>query len=238
MNRLIKAVSSGLPQSWKGIAVYHLNPLALDGLGVFNGQCFRQLIFIDLNNACRFEAIVETGTFVGCTTQFFARNSGVPIHTVESRPRNFELAKRHLKSFPRVHPANLDSVIFLKSLPFSQETRTFFYLDSHWEGHLPLAEEAEFILSQFTEFVIMIDDFAVPGDAGYAFDDYGEGKQLSLLDFPFHKDPRVRVYFPSRHSSGESELRRGCVVLASPGLAPILDSLVCLRHLATPEGAE
>jgi hypothetical protein len=79
--------------------------------------------------------------------------------------------------------------------------------------------------------VIMIDDFAVPGDEGYTYDDYGPGKQLSLRDFPFHKDPRVRVFFPSRHSSRESGARRGCIVLASRALAPALDTLGSLRHM-------
>jgi hypothetical protein len=29
----------------------------------------------------------------------------------------------------------------------------------------------------------MIDDFKVPGDAGYGHDDYGRGKSLSMHDF-------------------------------------------------------
>jgi hypothetical protein len=61
MIRLTKAIASWLPKCWRGIAQYHINPLILDGFGVFNGQCFRQLIFIYLNKTCRFEAIVESG---------------------------------------------------------------------------------------------------------------------------------------------------------------------------------
>jgi predicted O-methyltransferase YrrM len=232
MIRLTKAIVSCLPKSWRGVAQYHINPLILDGFGVFNGQCFRQLIFIDLNRACRFEAIVETGTYVGCTTQFLARNTSVPVHTVENNAKDFQVARRHLKLYPSVHAVQANSVDFLSSLPLAQETKAFFYLDAHWEGYLPLAEEVEIVLSRFKHFVIMIDDFGVPGDEGYTYDDYGPGKRLSLRDFPFHKDPRVKVFTPSRHSSQESGARRGCIVLASLSLAASVDSLDSLKHLA------
>jgi hypothetical protein len=71
----------------------------------------------------------------------------------------------------------------------------------------------------------------VPGDSGYAFDDYGIGKCLSLRDFPFHKDSRICTYFPSRPASQESGIRRGCVVLVSPNLKNTIHPLCCLRWL-------
>ena len=197
MKKFLGRIKAKLPQSWVGFAEYNLRPAQLDGYGILNGQVFRQVIFIDLLKACKFEAIVETGTFVGCTTHFFAKNTDVPVYTVESNARVFQLARRRLKPFPRVHLTRADSVEFLHTLPLAPRTPTFFYLDAHWEARLPLAEEVEFIASRFPRFVIMIDDFAVPGDAGYGFDDYGPGKQLSLRDFPFHQDSRMCVYFPA-----------------------------------------
>jgi hypothetical protein len=228
---LLRAIASLVPRSWVGAVEYHVKSLALDTYGAFNGQFFRQLIFFDLNKACRFEAMVETGTFVGGTAEFLVENTQVPVHTVEMNPRYFAVAKRHLKPFPRVHPVLGNSVEFLKALPMAPETRVFFYLDAHWRSHLPLREETEFIFSRFRDFVIMIDDFAVSGDDGYRFDDYGEGNQLSLRDFPFHNDPRVSVYFPSRRSNEDSGTPCGCVVLASQSLTPIVDSLECLRRV-------
>ena len=237
MKSFLGTIRALLPQSWVGFAEYNLRPKLLDGYGVFNGQVFRQLIFVDLNRVCEFEAIVETGTYVGCTTQFFAKNTGVPVYTVESNPRSFQLARRRLKSFPNVHSARADSVEFLRGLPLAPETRTFFYLDAHWEERLPLATEVESIASRFSRFVIMIDDFAVPGDAGYGFDDYGPGKQLSLRDFPFNKDPRMSVYFPSRHSSQESGSRRGSVFLVSSEMCHAVDSLDCLMPAKLTESS-
>ncbi len=228
MKSFLGRVKAKLPQSWVGFAEYNLRPKVLDGYGVLNGQVFRQLIFVDLNRVCEFEAIVETGTFVGCTTQFFAENTEVPVFTVESNARAFQLARRRLKSFPNVHSVRGDSVEFLRALPLAPATRAFFYLDAHWEDRLPLAEEVESIASRFSRFVIMIDDFEVPGDAGYGFDDYGPGKQLSLRDFPFHQDSRLCVYFPRRHSSQESGSRRGCAFLVSREMRLAADSLDCL----------
>ena len=57
---------------------------------------------------------------------------------------------------------------------------TLFYLDAHWNDHLPLREEVELALKHFAKAVLIIDDFAVPDDPGYAFDDYGPGKALTL----------------------------------------------------------
>jgi hypothetical protein len=222
-----------LPQSFVGKVEYHLEPERLDSWGgPFNGQCFRQLIFIDLVRACRFDAILETGTFRGSTTLFLCHNSnGSPVHSTEINPRFFQLSRRRLRFLPNLHLYNLDSRAFLSALKLRQESRAFFYLDAHWRDDLPLAEEIELIIGKFHTFGIMVDDFEVPDNSGYAYDDYGPGKSLSLRDFPFHKDNRMRVYFPSRPASRESGIRRGCVVLVSPDLKDAVDSLDCLRGL-------
>jgi hypothetical protein len=219
-----------LPQSFVGALDYHKHPESLDRWGgPFNGQCFRQMIFIDLVRACKFNTIVETGTFRGSTTLFLALNSGgAPVYTSEIRTRVFELARRRLRAIPNIHIYNSDSRKLLSTINPSSECPSFFYLDAHWLGDLPLAEETELIARKFPSFVIMIDDFQVPGDPGYGYDDYGPGKSLSLRDFPFDSDPRFVPYFPARRSTEESGVRRGCIVLASPDLRDNLDLLACL----------
>ncbi len=229
-NSLKTWLKDNLPQSFVGRVEFHLEPERLDIWGgPFNGQCFRQLIFIDLVRACRFEAIVETGTFRGSTTLFLSHNSnGAPVYSSEINPRFFQLARRRLRSLTNLHLYNLDSRDFLSALCLPREARTFFYLDAHWRDSLPLADETEFVIRKLDTFAIMIDDFEVPGDSGYEFDDFGLGKRLSLRDFPFHKDKRITAYFPSRPASQESGIRRGCTVLVSPNLKEAVDSLDCL----------
>ncbi|HEV8070172.1 MAG TPA: hypothetical protein VGP76_20680 [Planctomycetaceae bacterium] len=232
MSNPIKAwLRDHLPQGFVGAVQYYLQPDRLDSWGgPFNGQCFRQLVFLDLFRTCRFDAIVETGTYRGSTTQFLARNSGgAPVYSTEISRRLFEVARRRLRALPDLHLYNLDSRTFFSALQLPRQTRTFFYLDAHWREDLPLADEAEFVIRNFDSFAIMVDDFEVTNDPGYTFDDYGPGKRLSLRDFPFHTDTRICPYFPARHSSQESGICRGCIVLVSRDLKTKVDSLDCLR---------
>jgi hypothetical protein len=220
-----------LPQRFVGRVEFHLEPERLDSWGgAFNGQCFRQLMFLDIVNACRFGAIVETGSFRGSTTLFLCQNSnGVPVYSTEINPRFHQIARLRLHAQKNLHLYNLDSRTFLAALKLPRETCTFFYLDAHWYADLPLADETTFILHNFDSFVVMIDDFEVPSDDGYQCDDYGHGKRLSLRDFPFQNETRVVTYFPSRPAIRESGLRRGSIVLASQDLRTKLDALDSLR---------
>ena len=206
---------------------YYRHPEMLDLWGgPFNGQCFRQLMYLDLVLACNFETIVETGTFRGSTTRFLAQNSGgAPVYSCEYGPLNFEFAKWRLRSDRNLFLFNLDSRNFLRDLKISRQARTFFYLDAHWGADLPLREELNLIVRSFENFVVMIDDFEVPNDPGYQFDDYGPGKRLSLRDFPLHQDNGIACYFPARSSSQESGLKRGVIVLTSPELKGKLDAI-------------
>jgi hypothetical protein len=45
---------------------------------------------------------------------------------------------------------------------------------------LPLVDEIALAFRHWPEAVVMIDDFAVPGDPGYGFDVYGAGQALRL----------------------------------------------------------
>jgi hypothetical protein len=209
---------------------YYRHPEMLDLWGgPFNGQCFRQLMYLDLVCACEFETIVETGTFRGSTTRFLAENSGgAAVYSCEYSPVNFEFAKWRLRGKQNVFLFNLDSRSFIRELNISRQVRTFFYLDAHWGADLPLREELELIFRNFDNFVVMVDDFEVPNDPGYEVDDYGPGKRLSLRDFPLHKDRRIACYFPARAASQESGLRRGAIVLSSLGLKAKLDSIQSL----------
>ncbi len=199
--------------------------------GPFNGQRFRQTIFCDLVGACRFEAIIETGTFRGSTTLFMATKApGVPVYTVEADPVFYGFAARRLRKLPTVKLSHGDSRAFLRSLPLAGQQRAFFYLDAHWNEDLPLAEEARIIFQRFANFVIMIDDFEVPGEPDYGFDHYGAGERLSLRDFPFDRQPGLSVYFPNRSAALESGSRRGCIVLASAAMEPLVNRVSSLRR--------
>jgi hypothetical protein len=241
LNSIKRWLADHLPQSLLGVLDYYRlsedQKLEAWG-GPFNGQCFRQMIFLDLVRACKFDAIVETGTYRGSTTLFLAlKSGGAPVYTCEVSTRVFGVARQRLRAIPRIRLYNMDSRKFLSKINLSGDGCKFFYLDAHWLEDFPLAEEADFIARKFPSFVIMIDDFQVPDDPGYGHDNYGPGKRLSLRDFPFDSDHRFVPYFPARHSTGESSIRRGCIVLASPDVKAKVDSLACLRPLESAMGA-
>src|SRR5437870_898363 len=62
--------------------------------GPLNSQSFRQRIYSDIMSRLEFKAIVETGTFRGTTTEFFAK-SGLPVYSVEidTRAHGFALQR-------------------------------------------------------------------------------------------------------------------------------------------------
>ena len=64
--------------------------------------------------------------------------------------------------------------------------------------------------------MVVVDDFEVPGDTGYTFDDYGPGKRLCVDYLP--DVPGWGLFFPSLASAEETGGRRGCAVLVSPAL--------------------
>ena len=62
----------------------------------------------------------------------------------------------------------------------------------------------------------MVDDFRVPGDPNYGYDDYGLGKALTDDYISAVVTNRGLVaHYPSAPASSESGFGRGCVVLSN-----------------------
>src|SRR5262249_15783341 len=91
----------------------------------------------------------------------------------------------------------------------------FFYLDAHWSENLPLSDEIKIIFSSISRAIVMVDDFQVPDDVGYGYDDYGNGKALTgAYIAPQVVKYGLREFYPATPSALETGQRRGCVVLA------------------------
>jgi hypothetical protein len=80
----------------------------------------------------------------------------------------------------------------------------------------------------------MIDDFQVPSDPGYGYDDYGPEKALvSSYIQPAVLAHELGAFHPCTPSAAETGGRRGCVVLAKDAyLGPVL-ARIPLLHVAT-----
>jgi hypothetical protein len=185
--------------------------------GPFNGQVFRKKIFMELIQNIQFTAIVETGTYRGTTTDYLHCASRLPVYTVERNARCVGFAKARFLTNRNIKISYDDSRSFLQRVvaePWCRGQHVFFYLDAHWGADLPLAEELEIIFKSVDSASVMVDDFSVPGDDGYGFDGYGDGKVLNL---GYLEQVRVQlqlaVFFPSERAEMESGSRRGCVIL-------------------------
>jgi hypothetical protein len=78
----------------------------------------------------------------------------------------------------------------------------------------------------------MIDDFQVPDDNGYGYDDYGVGKALIRgYIAPLVSQFELAEFYPRTPSAVESGGRRGCVVVTRhPSLIEALEGISLLRR--------
>lgn len=78
--------------------------------------------------------------------------------------------------------------------------------------------------------IVMIDDFQVPRDAAYGYDDYGPGKILNA-DYiaPAVTAYDLAAFYPATAASAETGVPRGCVVLVREAVHG-----VALRSLPLP----
>lgn len=212
-----------LPAKLAAMLDFTLRPRVAHGFdGPLNGQERRRELFEDLLRRHPFRLIVETGTFRGTTTRYFAEHAPRVI-TVEVVPRLYEFARLSLRNLPNVELVCGDSRHALGRL--AKDTRltsaaTIFYLDAHATDDLPLADELRIIADAWSEALVMVDDFAVPGDTGYGFDDYGPTRRLTEALLPCEHMPGWEIFYPKAESSQETGARRGTLVAASPALAP------------------
>ena len=228
LDRLYEKVATRVPPKMASRADLLRPSFRASWGGPLNGQAGRQQIVRDLAGAIAFDEVVETGTYRGASTEFFAHVVGTPVLTVEAAPRFYLYAAERLKTYPQVALEQGDSRAFLRRLASRNGQPTLmFYLDAHWEKDLPLREEVDLIAGRWGRAVVIIDDFEVPDDPGYTFDDYGPGKRLCADYLP--SLPDWGLFYPSIPASQETGARRGCGVLVSPALLDAAKALSTLR---------
>jgi hypothetical protein len=216
---------------------YVFNRKSADAWGPLNGQRIRQGVYKEMISRINFQAIVETGTYRGTTTAYFAEY-GSPVYTVEIHPRCFAYASLRFRKHDRVHVYEGNSPEFLRELarlPECPRSRVLFYLDAHVQDSsryhkAPLVEELTIIFSQWRESVVMIDDFQVPGTS-YSFDDWGPGRNLCLDCFEPLQHFGLRAFFPVADATNETGAKRGWVVVCRDrNIVQTLNGIAGLRQ--------
>jgi hypothetical protein len=196
----------------------------------FNGQIIRATILVTLIRALGCDVFVETGTFRGDTCLFIAAQTDLAIFTCDLPNRVWAVARQIsgiLRN--RMQFIYLDSRAFLrKFLQHSEYNLPFFYLDAHWEVDIPLREELELILDSAAKYVIVIDDFCVPGEPGFGFDSYGGVSFNWEYIAPLLEKSRdqMTVFYPTYSSMLETGSKRGFIMIVSRPLASRVHEIV------------
>ena len=182
--------------------------------GPFNGQIGRQALFVDLLDLIKPSAIIETGTFRGISTEWLSQNFAGTIYTCEKERLYHLQEEARFQKIPNIRLFLDDSRSFLESLlpTLSTDQALIIYLDAHWDADLPLCEELRIIFASEHRAVVIIDDFHVPDDLGYQWDDYPEGP-LDVNTIASALPSDAQVFFPLLPSEKETGARRGCCVI-------------------------
>ncbi len=221
-----------------GLAAHGLRPREGRPL---NAQCAREAMMRELIAAFAPAHIIETGTYRGATTEFFASFPSVSVWSCEVVRFYHHYAKRRLRGCANVHLSLGDSGAFLARTAADGVVTAkpcLFYLDAHWYDYLPLDAEIRTVKENWRDAVIVIDDFQVPGDAGYQFDDYGDTGRLCMDALGGGLCEGFDVYFPRLASALESGPKRGCVVLAGGAARPLVRDCLLLKPYAETTLAE
>jgi hypothetical protein len=133
---------------------------------------------------------VETGTFLGDTTEFLSRSS-LFVHTIEPEASLYAKATHRFSGFTNVMVHHATSETALPSLLPKLSGNVCFWLDGHYSGgntfagpnDTPLRIELKVIaenLHRFSEAVVLVDDIRLCGKLHA----YGEYPSLNeLIDF-------------------------------------------------------
>lgn len=144
-------------------------------------------------------------------------------------PRFAAFSRKRLEDFPKVRIEINNSVDGLKEITEDFSKVTLFYLDAHWYDYLPLRDEYLLIREKFPKAVIVIDDFKVPHDEVYTYDDYGPDMALTLEYMQPAFDKAPAIFFPNVPAKYETGERRGCVVMTTNSdLAAIIAARIAL----------
>ena len=176
----------------------------------FNGQAGRQETIRQLLTGFEPDSCIETGTFYGFTTRRLA-DLGLPVFTIEVNPGFLNIARLRLARARNVTFLEGNSGEVMRALAGRPEIRRpFVYLDAHWGDHLPLPDEVSAVFDAWSDALVAVDDFLVPGDPDYGYDVYhGDPLALDLLPLP---SDAVAAYpaLPARYETGA---RRGTLYL-------------------------
>jgi hypothetical protein len=159
-----------------------------------------ELVFAATRRAAQF---IETGANVGSSLHYLATNfPAVACYSCEPDPEAFAFAQGKTSALPNVCLSQTASPDFLYGLlqqdPARADLPTVFWLDSHGYGfRWPLQQEVQFITREFKCAYVFIDDFKVPGQPQFLFDEYdGQVCAFESVAPQLRQGLRYNLYYP------------------------------------------
>lgn len=134
----------------------------------FNGDTFIEAEFIKLRDRFSITTAIETGTCLGYTTLWLARNFE-KVYTIELNKQYCDLARAKFLQYPNITSIHGNSEDVLRHLKI--EGNAMFFLDAHWGNNCPLLGELHAIQRMGIKPVIAIHDFYT-GDNELGYDSY------------------------------------------------------------------
>lgn len=184
-----------------------------------NGQKFRKKIVTEIFEKISFKYVIETGTEYGFTTKYFSQFCENVLSIEKSKPI-FKIAKKNLKNEKNVKlilndSKNLKSILETENSDKKIENidQIFFYLDAHSEDDYPLLDEISYIVNNYKNYILLIDDFEVPNDENYGYDSY-RGKKLNIKFIRNLLTKNEVIFFPKIPSHKETGRLRGYTIIS------------------------
>ena len=168
-----------------------------DGGGAFGFDIHHALEVCYLIESYHCDAILETGTNAGDTTEFLAEMyPHLPVLSCDIEQKYIDVAKVRLKDQKNAKVLLQSSEKFLERYAHKYE-RPFIFLDAHWQDYWPLSDELNII----KKGVVCVDDCDI-GDVGFGYDSYnGLVCNTELIKSALsYENPDLKVYVNDPHS--------------------------------------
>ena len=139
--------------------------------GAFNQDVHLANKFLQLKDENQLDTVIETGTYHGVTTEWFANNFS-KVYTVECNETYYRESQERVSKYPNINHNLMDSPVFLeKVLSEIDETKTIIFLDAHWYTN-PVLNELDSIRKSGKKPILAIHDFKVPDRPDFGYDIY------------------------------------------------------------------
>jgi len=190
-----------------------MNPMAFDS-EAFNGDKFIEAEFLQLKKKYNIKTVIETGTYYGVTTEFFAKNFD-NVHSIEINETYLNVAKEKLKYYKncKMYHGSSSELLFNILKEFGENTIIF--LDAHWWKN-PLLDELKAIKQSGIKPILVIHDFKNPEHPEYNYDTYPE--QNIIYEWDYIKTAIEAIYgvnYEKYYNKEASESKRGCIFIIS-----------------------